>query len=70
MIAWLYMVDSIRLGKAIGQLILVALPTLFVLLWTLDAALVPGADVFIIAVIQLLFIVVYIGYNYRKSPTA
>lgn len=64
------MVNTTRLGKAIGQLILVALPTLFVLLWTLDAALVPGADVFIIAAIQLLFIVVYVGYNYRKGPRA
>lgn len=63
------MVNATRLGKTIGQFILVALPTLFMLLWTLNAALVPGADVFIIAAIQLVFIVIYIGYNYRKGPT-
>lgn len=60
------MVNTTQIGKAIGQFVIVALPALFMLLWTLDAALVPGADVFIIAFIQVLFIGIYIGYQYRK----
>ena len=62
------MVNGKRIGKAIGLFILVTLPTLFTLLWTLEAALVPGADVFIIAAIQLIFFTIYFGYRYRQGP--
>lgn len=61
------MVDANRVAKGLGQFIAVSLPSLFVLLWTLDAALVPGADVFIIALLQVIFIAVYIGYLSRKK---
>lgn len=58
------MVNAKRLGKGIGQFVIVSLPTLFTLFWTLDALLVPGSDVFIIALLQAVFIAVYIGYVY------
>lgn len=61
------MVDTARIGKAVGQFILVSLPSLFTLFWTLDAAIVPGADVFIISLIQVIFIAILFGYRYRKS---
>jgi len=46
-------------GKRIGQFLGVALPSLFMLVWTLDAALVPGADVFLVALVQVVFIAVF-----------
>lgn len=58
-----------RIGKGLGQVVVVSLPALFMLLWTLDAALVPGADVFIVALIQLIFIAIYVGYIYWQAPT-
>lgn len=60
------MVEMKRAGKGIGQFIAIALPSLFTLVWTLDAALVPGADVFLVALVQVVFIAVFIGYLYRK----
>jgi len=54
-------------GKRVGLYVLVALPTLFMLIWTVDAALIPGADVFVIAAIQLIALVVFFGYLERKS---
>jgi len=54
-------------GKRFGGYLLVALPTLFMLIWTVGAALVPGADVFVIAAIQLITLVVFFGYLERKS---
>lgn len=62
------MVDTKRVGKGIGQFVAVALPSLFILLWTIDAALVPGADVFLVALVQVIFIAVFVGYLYRKHP--
>lgn len=62
------MVDTKRTGKGIGQFVAVALPSLFILVWTLDAALVPGADVFLVALAQVLFIGVFVGYLYWKHP--
>lgn len=57
---------AMRVVKAIGQFVIVALPSLFILLWTLDAALVPAADVFIITLVQTLFIAIFIGYIYWR----
>lgn len=53
--------------KAIGQVIVVGLPSLFMLLWTFDAALVPGSDVFVITLIQFLFIIVFVAWIARSS---
>jgi hypothetical protein len=53
--------------KTIGQFLVVALPTLFTLLWTIDAALVPGADVFFIALLQLVFLVGYFAWDGYRS---
>lgn len=60
------MVSAMRIVKAIVQFVIVALPSLFILLWTLDAALVPGADVFIITAVQTLFIAIFIVYIYWR----
>lgn len=62
------MVDGTRIGKGIGQFVAVSLPSLFMVIWTIDAALVPGADVFLIALAQVLFIGIFISYLYRKHP--
>lgn len=62
------MVDMTTIGKGIGQFAIVALPALFMLVWTFDALLVPGADVFIVALIQIVFITVFIGYvNWKRG---
>jgi len=60
--------------KGIAQILVVGLPSWFILVWTASAALVPGTDVFIIALIQVLFIVIFIGwYRWRvakREPVA
>lgn len=60
------MVNIMRVMKAIAQFVIVALPCLFILFWTLEAALVPGADVFFITLIQTLFIAIFIAYVYWR----
>lgn len=54
-------------SRGFGQFFAVGLPSLFILLWTLDAPLVPGADVFVIALIQVLFLAVFIAWIRRTS---
>lgn len=61
------MVDTARIGKGIGQFVGVSLPSLFLVIWTLDAPLVPGADVFLISLAQVIFIAVFIGYLFKKG---
>jgi hypothetical protein len=46
--------------KFIVKTIAAISPTLLLLIWTLTAALVPGADVFIIALLQLIIFVIYV----------
>ena len=53
--------------KGIIGYIVVALPTLFMLVWTIDAALVPGADVFIVAFAQALFLAGLFLYLWRRG---
>lgn len=53
--------------KQIGQFVGVALPSLFMLLWTVDAALVAGADVFLLALIQVGFIAVFM-WRWHSPP--
>lgn len=52
---------------AIGQLLVVGLPSWVTLLFTVDAPLVPGADVFLITLAQVLFLVVFIPVA-REDP--
>ncbi|WP_254861977.1 hypothetical protein [Halovivax gelatinilyticus] len=54
-------------AKRIGQFVAVALPSLFMLLWTLDAALVLGEDVFVIALLQVVFIAVFM-WRWHAPP--
>jgi len=53
--------------KAIGLFAGVSLPSLFLLLISLDAPLLAGTDVFVISLLQVVFIAVFIGYAYRKA---
>ena len=53
--------------RAIGLFTGVSLPSLFMLLLSVDAPLVTGTDVFVASFIQVLFIGAFIGYAYRKS---
>lgn len=62
------MVKAKRIGNGIGQFILVSLPSSFTVVWTIDAALVPGADVFVLALVQAIFIGVFMAYRSRKRP--
>ncbi len=57
------MAHPITSAKGIGQLVVVAIPTLFMLIWTIDAPLVPGADVFLLALVQLVFIIGFFVYD-------
>ena len=56
------------ISKRVGQFIAVSLPSLFVLIWTLDAPLVPGADVFVLALLQVVFIAGFLGYLAWRTP--
>lgn len=47
-------------AKTAGLFVLVALPSLFLVLWTGDAVLVLAEDVFLIALLQVAFIAVYV----------
>ena len=53
--------------KALGMFTGVSLPSLFMLLLSVDAPLVAGTDVFIISLLQVVFIGAFIGYAYRKA---
>ena len=53
--------------KALGIFTGVSLPSLFMLLLSVDAPLVTGTDVFIISLLQVVFIGAFIGYAYRKA---
>lgn len=53
--------------RRFGLFILVSLPSLFMLLFTVDAALIAAADAFIFSLIQVIFIGVYFGYRSWKS---
>ena len=53
--------------KTLGIFAGVSLPSLFLLLLSVDASLVAGSDVFIISLLQVVFIGGYIGYAYRKA---
>ena len=53
--------------KALGMFTGVSLPSLFMLLLSVDAPLVAGTDVFLISFLQVVFIGVFIGYAYRKA---
>lgn len=59
------MPDWLYIGKILSQFILVSLPSLTLLVWTADAYLIVAADVFWIALIQVIFIAAYIGYLMR-----
>lgn len=54
--------------KGVAQIIGVGLPSWLILVWTANAPLVPGADVFLIALVQVLFIAGFIGwYRWRVA---
>jgi hypothetical protein len=53
--------------KALGIFTGVSLPSLFMLLLSVDAPLIAGTDVFIISLLQVVFIGAFIGYAYRKA---
>ena len=53
--------------RAIGLFTGVSLPSVFMLLLSVDAPLVAGTDVFLISFLQVVFIGVFIGYAYRKA---
>jgi len=53
--------------KTIGKFVAVSSPTIFLLIWSFDAPLMVGADVFIIALLQFIFLGVYMGLSYRSS---
>lgn len=53
--------------KGIIGYFVVALPTLFMLVWTIDAALVPGADVFFVALAQAIFLAGLFVYLWRRG---
>lgn len=53
--------------KYIGQFIGVILPTLFLLLWSIDAALMVGQDVFLIALVQFIVFAVFF-WRFHESP--
>lgn len=48
--------------KLLSQFILVSLPSLILLIWTADAYLIVAADVFWIALIQVIVIAAYVGF--------
>jgi len=49
------MVNIKFIAKTVGAI----LPTLLLVFWTANAALVPGADVFLISSLQLILFLVY-----------
>lgn len=53
--------------KAVAAFVGVSLPSLFMLLISLDAPLIAGADVFLISLLQVVFIAVFIGYVNMKA---
>ncbi len=53
--------------KALGMFTGVSLPSLFLLLLSVDAPLVAGTDVFLFSLLQVVFIGAFIGYAYRKA---
>jgi hypothetical protein len=53
--------------KALGMFTGISLPSLLMLLLSVDAPLVAGTDVFLISFLQVVFIGVFIGYAYRKA---
>lgn len=53
--------------SALGMFVGVSLPSLFMLLVSVDAPLVLGRDVFLISLLQVVFIGVFIAYAYRKA---
>lgn len=61
------MIENILVG--IGQLLVVGLPSWIILLFTVDAPLVPGADVFLITLAQVLFLVVFIAWVRWRGRT-
>lgn len=52
--------------KALGMFVGVSLPSLFMLLVSLDAPLVAGSDVFLISFLQVIFIGAFMGYASRQ----
>lgn len=53
--------------KHIGQFVGVALPTIFLLLWSVDAVLMAGQDVFLLAVIQFVILAGFF-WRYHEPP--
>jgi len=53
--------------KAIGILAAVVSPTLFMLLWSLDALLLVAEDVFFISLLQLILFVVFV-WRFDEIP--
>lgn len=53
--------------KYIGQFMGVSLPTIFLLLWSLDAPLMVGQDVFLVAVIQFVVLAGFF-WRYHEPP--
>lgn len=53
--------------KYIGQFVGVSLPTLFLLLWSVDAVLMVGQDVFLIALVQFIVLAVFF-WRYHEAP--
>lgn len=54
--------------KYIGQFVGVALPTLFLILWSGDAVLLVAEDVFLVALLQLVIFAVFF-WRYHEAPT-
>jgi len=50
-------------GKSVLGFVVVALPSLVLMLFTLDAALIPGADAFVFGLVQVIFVAVYFTYR-------
>lgn len=53
--------------RTIGTFVGVSLPTILLLLWSVDAALMVGTDVFIIALLQFIFLAVYMWRSNRAT---
>jgi len=51
-------------GKSVVKFIGVSLPSLFLFVWSLDALLLVAKDVFLISIVQLLFIGAYVAAEF------